>query len=200
MAVSFFEQYRKQCEECNNGNEVFIPANDPKNGQRGDKIDILFVNERPGPKATKQISFENPDGSAKRFKFLFGKTFGLDYRKKIFITNAVLWCPQVEKPKNINPKRKDIKDGLENLSDQIKQLKPRVIVAMGRSALYALNLCFNNDTLNRKEKLKFRDIVGDTITVESYKIVPLFHTSSRNIRNRSELEQLKDWKKMKTKI
>lgn len=196
--ISFFEQYRKQCEKCNHGKEVVIPANDPANGQCGDEIDILFVNERPGPRAidTGLISFENPDGSASRFKWLFESVFGLQYRKKIFITNAVLWCPKVKKYKNKTPTLSEIKSSSDILLNQINKIKPKIIVAMGRPALNALNFCFNESALNRARKIKLKNMAGSVITIKPYKIIPLFHTSSLNIRNRSEVKQLKDWEKM----
>ena len=178
-----------------------IPANDPANGQHGDKIDILFVNERPGPKAidTGLISFENSDGSAPRFKRLFKNVFGLKYRKKIFITNAVLWCPKIKNYRNTTPTSREVQDGSKILFDQIKKIKPKIIVAIGRPALNALNFCFNNVTLNNTRKEKLKNIVGSVIIVKPYKIIPLFHTSPLNIRNRSESEQLKDWGKMARK-
>lgn len=199
---NFFEQYRKQCEKCNYGKKVVIPANDPANGQYGDKIDILFVNERPGPTAVKTgfISFENPDGSARRFKRLFEKVFGLKYRKKIFITNAVLWCPKIKNYRNTAPTATEVQDGSKILLDQIKKIKPKIIVAIGRSALNALNFCFNDIVLNNTREERLEDIVGSVIIVKPYKIIPLFHTSPLNIRNRSESEQLKDWRKMARKL
>lgn len=195
---NFFEQYRKQCEKCNYGKKVVIPANDPANGQCGDEIDILFVNERPGPKAidTGLISFENPDGSAPRFKRLFKNVFGLQYRKKIFITNAVLWCPKIKNYRNTTPTPREVRDCSKILFDQIKKIKPKIIVAIGRPALNALNFCFNDVVLNSTIKEKLKNIVGNVIIVRPYKIIPLFHTSPLNIRNRSEAEQLNDWKKM----
>lgn len=199
---NFFEQYRKQCEKCNHGKKVVIPANDPANGQHGDKIDILFVNERPGPKAidTGLISFENSGGSAPIFKYLFEKTFGLKYRKKIFITNAVLWCPKVKKYKNKTPTLSEIKSSSDILLNQINKIKPKVIVAIGRSALNALNFCFNEDSLGRARKIKLKNMAGRAFAIKSYKIIPLFHTSPLSIRNRSKSEQLKDWRKMARKI
>ncbi len=180
-----------------------IPANDPKNGQCGDKIDILFVNERPGPTSLKTgfISFDNPDDSARRFRRLFVEVFGLKYGGKIFITNAVLWCPKVENYRNQNPTRLEVRCGVEILLDQIKQIKPKIIVAMGRSALNALYFCFNdNDDLSRARSINLKDMAGTIITKTPYKIIPLFHTSQLNLRNRSEKQQLKDWEKMATYI
>ncbi len=199
---NFFEQYRKQCEKCNHGKKVEIPANDPANGQPGNKIDILFVNERPGPTAVKTgfISPENPDESARRFKRLFKKVFGLKYRRKIFITNAVLWCPKVEKYKNKTPTLSEIKSSSEILLDQIKRIKPKIIVTMGRPALNALSFCLDDVILNRARKTHLKDMIGNVIITKPYRIIPLFHTSPLNIRNRSEFEQLKDWGKMARKI
>jgi hypothetical protein len=41
-------KYKNACVKLNGGKPVFIPESDPKNG--GGKIDIIFINERPGPK------------------------------------------------------------------------------------------------------------------------------------------------------
>lgn len=202
MEKNFFEQYREKCEKCNYGRKVVIPANDPANGYPGNKIDILFIGERPGPKAlgTDLISFDNPDGSAGRGKRFFTKIFGLKYRTKIFITNAVLWCPKEKKYRNTNPTLQQIKCGSDILLDQIKKIKPKIIVVSGKSALNALYFCLNDDALNCARKMNLRDIAGTLITKTPYKVIPLFHTSSRNLINRSEIEQLKDWEKMKKLI
>lgn len=176
-----------------------IPSNDPLNGQPCDKIIILFVNERPGPTSLKTnvISFENPDGSARRFKRLFEKVFGLKFRKKIFITNSVLWCPKMKNYKNITPRNTEIKNSSKILLGQINKIKPSVIVTMGRTALTAVTHCFeNNIILSHSKQLRLEKIAGSCISKTPYKIIPLFHTSQLNIKNRSEKQQLKDWLKM----
>lgn len=201
--INFFERYRKECEKCNHAKEVIIPSNDPENGQLGNEIDILFVNERPGPTAIKTgfISFDNPDESARRFKRIFKNVFGLDYRKKIFITNAVLWCPKVENYKNQTPTPEEVKCGSKILSKQIIVIKPKIIVTIGLPALHALHFCFmDNVALEQAMNKRLRDVVGIPLIEKSYKIIPLFHTSPRNIPNRSESDQMTDWRKMATNI
>jgi len=200
MKKNCFEQYRKECEKCNEGKAVVIPANDPKNGEPGDGIDLMFVNERPGPTALKTgfISPENPDESARRFTRLFGKVFGMDYRKKIFITNAVLWCPKVENYTNQTPTSLEVECGVGVLLDQINKIKPKVIVAMGRHALNALRFCFpESSAINLARKKKLKDIVGTLIVANPHRITLLFHTSPLNVRNRAEKDQLKDWENLK---
>lgn len=200
---SFFGQYRNECVICNNGKSVAIPANDPKNGQCGDKIDILFINERPGPKACESgyITFENRDESAKRFKKLFIQTFGLNYRNRIFITNAVIWCPLTEPFRNYPPTHSEVKDGSKLLRDQIKKINPKVIVAMGRHALRALHYCFkDNINLKLAQKIKMDEMAGKVIAKNPHKIIPLFHTSSQCLRNRPESTQINDWQNMAKNI
>lgn len=173
---NFFEQYRKRCRKCNHGNPVIIPANDGKNGKFGDKIDILFVNERPGPTALIEnvISFDNPDSSAWFFRHLFKETFRLKYRKKVFITNAVIWYPKGIKNKNQRPTPHEVRCGLQILYDQIEKLKPKIIVPLGTIAIGALKHLYKDRPELRSFKLgkNIRDVIqGKPI------IYPVYHTS-----------------------
>jgi len=198
---NFFKQnYKKQSEKCNSNKEVEIPANDPKNGiPLINKIDILFINERPGPIALKEtsfISFDNPDSSAWFFKYLFEKTFGLKYRKKIFITNTIIWYPKLKNKnyKNKKPTTQEIKCGLPILEDQIKKVNPKIIVPLGITAMRALKYIYKN-----KKKLKTFKLTRDIRTIIKGEpiIYPVFHTALQGRINRYEGEQLKDWEKLK---
>jgi uracil-DNA glycosylase family 4 len=195
--TNFFEQYRKSCEAANGGKPVVIPANDPKNGRPGDAIDILFVNERPGPTAldTRKVSFDNPDSSAWFFKFLFENTFGLKYRKRVFITNSVIWCDKKLKDKNQTPTNEEVKSGTEILIGQIGAIKPKIIVPLGGKALRAVKYLYAKEcpalrsyTLNNN--------IGEHIK-DPHLIYPVYHTSLRARFSRYEAEQLKDWKALK---
>ena len=194
---NFFERYRDQCEKCNNGNAVVIPANDPDNGQYGDKIDILFINERPGrigPGETGIVSFDNPDPTAQRCKRLFTKTFSLEYRKNIFITNACLWYPDdlnyIDKP----PTTQELTCSTPTLKDQIEEIKPSLIISLGNTALKALKIIYpkSNQLMGYTLQGNIGELISDTYPI----IYPVYHTSNRAKITRSEEQQKKDWGKI----
>lgn len=194
-------RYRKYCEELNNKKPVFIPELDPKNSTG--VIEVLFINERPGPKTTgtKIVSFDNPDPSAKLFKELFEKVFGIEYRKNILITNAIIWVPDTNKPKNHEPKKKDLRDptNLLILKDQIENVKPKIIVSLGESALYSLWHLYGRMFGLRKFVLK--DVRGRLIKKNvPIPIYPVYHTSALAQRTRNKKQQLRDWTNLRKEI
>ncbi|MFA6251685.1 MAG: uracil-DNA glycosylase family protein [Candidatus Paceibacterota bacterium] len=194
--MNFFEKYRKQCEKCNRNKKVIIPSNDLKNGIPGkNRIKILFINERPGPKA-EIVSFENCDPSAKLFKHLFIKTFGINFRKYIFITNAIIWVP-TGKRRNYAPLQKELaqKNNLSILKKQIKLANPELIVPLGNSALYSIKKTYPESKTLRKYKLK--NNIGTPIKDCSINIFPVYHTSGLAQKTRNKKQQEQDWIKLR---
>jgi uracil-DNA glycosylase family 4 len=200
MSLYNLRRYKNECQKINDNKLVFIPKLDSKNGKG--KIKIMFINERPGPKTkgTDRVSFDNNDPSAKLFKHLFEKTFGLEYRQFIFITNAIIWVPDEEKSKNYPPTKKELRDevNLKIIKDQIKNIKPKVIISLGNSALYSLKHIYK-DSIQLKN-YSLRKNIGDFIKDTSIPIYPVYHTSLLAQRTRKEIQQEKDWLKMKKEI
>lgn len=200
MSLYNLRKYKNECQKINGNRPVFIPKLDPKNGKG--RIKIIFINERPGPKTkeTEQVSFDNPDPSARLFKYLFKKTFGINYRKFIFITNAIIWVPDKVKPINYKPTKKELRDegNLKILQDQIKRIKPKVIVSLGNSALYSLKHIYKESTELKKYSLKKN--IGELIEDTSIPIYPVYHTALLARRTRKEIQQEKDWLKMRKQI
>jgi uracil-DNA glycosylase family 4 len=181
---------------------ITVPLPCPKNGFKD--VKIMFINERPGIKgagsdSSKEICFDNNDGSATRFKRLFQKNLkekGIT-RKDIFITNSCLWCPNNMK----NPKttKKDIEEGKEFLKETIDLMNPKIIVPLGMIAVRALKVIYPNSKLNQYKK--FKGNIGKFIFIEDKKwiIYPMYHTSSRGIKTnngRPEDKQMKDWSRI----
>ncbi|MGC9602492.1 MAG: uracil-DNA glycosylase family protein [Minisyncoccia bacterium] len=188
-------KYKNACIKLNGGNPVFIPESDPKNGTG--KINIMFINERPGPKTrgTDLVCFDNPDPTARLFKHLFEKTFGLEYRSHIFITNAVIWVPDEAKPRNYKPTNKELRDSLPILKNQIETIKPKLIVSLGNSALYSLKRLYSES--QKLKGYKLTNDIGKVITDTPISIYPAFHTSSLGQVTRNKKQQEKDWLKMR---
>ena len=190
-------RYKNRCKRLNGNRPVFIPESDPKNGTA--KIEILFVNERPGPKTreTGVVSFYNPDPSARLFKQLFEKTFGLKYRSHIFITNAVIWVPDEVRPRNHPPTRRQIRENAPILKDQIKKIKPKLIVPLGGSALYALKNLYSESESEALRNYKLSRNIQDVIDDVPIPIYPVFHTSGLAQISRKKQQQKGDWLKIK---
>jgi len=194
----FFEQYREQCEACNNGRKVIIPKPDPRNAIK--KVEVVFINERPGPVGPRKsgcISFDNEDSSARFFKELFTETFGSNYRKHIFITNTCLWFPDDPNYRNLAPTTREINCGRPILKDQIDRLKPLLIVTVGAKALGAVRKLYPSKKL-RKAKLKTH--VGILIDDTPIPVFPVYHTSLLGRTHRNREKQKRDWMKLKEAI
>jgi uracil-DNA glycosylase len=105
----------------------FVPYFDPMDG--GSKATILFLLEKPGPKATAFISRNNDDTTAENaFKFM--QQAGID-RKETCLWNVI---PAWDE-KRIKFNGGDTKNGITQLGNVIRMLpKLRVIMLVGRTA------------------------------------------------------------------
>lgn len=192
---AFYDQYEDECKTFNGG-PIDIPKPDPKNGVPGkDDITLMFINERPGRLGagkSKLISSENNDPSARRFKHLFD-TLDID-RKKIFITNACIYYPMREDYRDKPPTIKEINFSVKILEDQIKRVKPRIIVTLGTTALRTLKKIYPE-----LRHVKLKTHVAKPISNPRL-IFPLYHTSNRAAITRKEKDQKRDWRHLKKLI
>lgn len=98
-----------------------VPGFDPKNGN--EKARYLFLLEAPGPKAveSRQISFDNPDPSAREFKNQL-EAAGIA-RDEIAIWNVVPWYIGNSDASAIRAAtREDIQDGMRYLPVLLKAM------------------------------------------------------------------------------
>ncbi len=124
---SLAEDIRK-CTACPlwKGTTLAVPGEGPKDAK------IMLVGEAPGEEEDRQgLPFVGRSG---KFLDKMLEVAGLD-RKQVFITNTVKHHP----PRNRAPKASEIKVCKELwLDEQIKILKPRLIIILGRVALKTL--------------------------------------------------------------
>lgn len=191
-----FIDIEKELRNIYPNSNILVPKPDPKNGK--ENIDIMFVNERPGRIGTKKsgiISFDNDDPSARNFKELFASLNIL--REKIFITNACLWFPDNHSYIDVPPTTKMLREEVKWFREQVEILKPKLIVAVGGSALRALRIFFEDSIELRNYTL--RNNIGQGIEDTKLPIFPVYHTAIRvrNSGNRTEEEQMEDWRKMR---
>lgn len=129
-------------------------------GEGGFKKKLFFVGEAPG--RNEDLSGKPFCGIAGRF---FDKMLGKAYlsREDIFVTGAVKCRP----PHNRKPKKSEIEKCKPFLLKQIKILKPRLIVLLGKTALEAFQI-----------KGKLSELHGKLINKDNYVFFLTFHPAA----------------------
>lgn len=170
-----------RCQKCplakGRKNPVFGEG-DPKSG-------IVFIGEAPGKfEDLKGKPFVGPAGKILEENL---QRVGLK-REEVFITNVLKCRP----PRNRDPLPEEIKTCLPYLREQLRLMKPKIIVTLGR---FALRL-FSKRTITevhgepfkvhwRKEKLKFW-------------VLPLYHPAVALYRNSMKEVFAKDFQQIRT--
>ena len=127
-------------------------------GQGSDAPEIMFVGEGPGADEDRQgLAFV---GKAGKLLTQMIEAMGLT-REEVFIGNIVKCRP----PGNRTPTQDEMKACLPYLREQIRLLKPRVIVALGATAVRGLL-----DT-----KLGITKLRGTWMQFEGIDLMPTFH-------------------------
>ena len=131
----------KKCKKCPlyKSRKKAVPGEGPK------KAKIMFIGEAPGAEEDK-VGKPFVGRSGRFFDQLLKKN--KINRKKVFITGAVKCHP----PKNRNPKLKELKICKKlYLDKQIKTIKPKLIVILGRIALKSL---LNQNKIKHGKRIK----------------------------------------------
>lgn len=138
-------------------------------GQGHIRPDILFVGEGPGADEDKQgIAFIGLAG-----QLLTRLITRMGYqREEVFIANVVKCRP----PQNRKPLPEEMAACLPYLAAQIAILQPKVIVALGATALEGL--------LKAPDKIAISRMRGKWLSYENIPLMPTFHPSYL-LRNRS---------------
>jgi uracil-DNA glycosylase family 4 len=160
------------CKQC----DLSIGRKNIVNGVGDTNSQIMFVGEAPGYHEDKRgVPFVGKSGE------LLNKM--LDYagfvRDEVYITNVVKCRP----PSNRTPYVREMQRCLPYLIDELKEVNPRIIVCLGRTA--AAKIYPNFDTIS-KARLKPL-LIGRTVVMVTY------HPSYILV---NELENMyyKDWK------
>jgi len=127
-------------------------------GSGNEKAQLMFVGEGPGFDEDKQG--EPFVGRAGQLLTKMIEVMGLE-RKDVYIANIVKCRP----PENRTPAPEEIEQCLPYLREQIKQIKPRVICALGNTPA---------QTLLQTEKTITR-LRGMFYLFENIKVMPTFH-------------------------
>ena len=172
------------CKKC----ELWKTRNKPLVGDGSVDVKILVVGESPG---------YNEDLAGKAFVGEAGKVLdqllGLANlrRDKVYITNILKCHP----PKNHNPNRDEINSCTGYLDRQIRTIKPRIIITLGKYASKEIFAKFN------LQFSRISELHGKVFEVEigfgKIKIIPLYHPAVACYHNEM-IDMLKeDFRKLK---
>lgn len=136
---------------------------------------VLFLGEAPG--ASEDRAGEPFVGSAGRLLDRMLERAGLD-RSDVYITNVVACRP----PKNRTPRATEVRAHAPWLEEQIRLVKPEVVVTLGRIALiYFMPKARVTELSGKAQKVEWR---GTTLH-----LLPLFHPAAA-LRARDLLPRL----------
>ena len=145
---------------------------------------ILFVAEAPGRLGAEVTGIPLfGDRTGDRFEEIL-KQMRLR-RSEVFITNAVLCNARDEAGNNDTPSQSEIKNCSSFLRRTVEFVNPRVVIALGRVALQALNRI-------NEHGLTLRDSVGHLHNWNGRRLGVLYHPGPRTAVHRSWELQLED--------
>jgi len=161
------------CQKCS----LFKTAHNPVSGSGNPNAEIVFIGEAPGAHEDEQgLPFVGNSGKLLD-KLL--NTINIP-RTDVFICNILKHRP----PENRDPSPDEIKVCVPYLKAQLKIIKPKVVITLGR---FALNY-FLPDELISRARGKIRQIKWQGIDLT---LIPVYHPSA-GLRNGAMLKSLQD--------
>ncbi|MCP2519736.1 uracil-DNA glycosylase [Candidatus Aminicenantes bacterium AC-708-M15] len=166
----------KNCKKCNLSSSRINPVF----GEGNIEADLMFIGEAPGEEEDKRgRPFVGRAGQLLTKIILAMKL----KREDVYITNVVKCRP----PRNRDPKNDEISTCLGYLIEQIKIIKPKVIVTLGR--IPAKVFIKSSQPITR--------LRGNFYDYQGIKLLPTYHPSYL-IRNESNIKLKKEvWSDMK---
>ena len=164
----------KQCRKCS---ELCAARTTIVSGVGPDNAKIMIIGEAPGE--TEDLTGEPFVGRAGKLLDKILESAGLN-RKNVYITNTVKCRP----PKNRTPTPQEIDNCGVYLWLEIQQVKPRLIITLGKTPLVKL--------LKLKKTIKLGDYIGREIFKEwpniNTTILPAYHPSHLLQHGKKHLE------------
>lgn len=172
-------QHCDLCPRLCDRKKVLSPANGSVDSR------VLFVAEAPGRLGADRTGVPlYGDRTGDNFETLLGNVGWR--REEVFITNAVLCNPKQENGNNATPMPEEIANCSAYLEMIIALIKPDVIVTLGATALYALNLMSPHG-------IELRNGVAHMFPWRETRLFPLYHPGPRAIIHRSLTKQRSDF-------
>ncbi len=154
LTLSFIQRKINGCKKCvlsrNRKNIVF--------GKGDERALLMIIGEAPGEEEDEKG--EPFVGSAGQLLTRMLESINIK-REEVYITNIVKCRP----PRNRNPLREEVNSCIEFLWEQIRCIKPKIILALGNVSAQTL---LNTDSRISELRGKFYDIAG-------IKVLPSYH-------------------------
>jgi DNA polymerase len=162
-----------QCQKC----PLYKMATNPVPGSGNPNAEIVFVGEAPGEQEDKQgLPFVGNSGKLLD-KLL--NTISVP-RSDVFICNILKHRP----PGNRDPDPLEIKVCVPYLKAQLKIIKPKIIITLGK---FAMSYFFPNESISKIHG-QIRKIIWQELPLT---IIPVYHPSA-GLRNGAMLKSLQD--------
>jgi len=151
---------------------------------------IMFVAEAPGRLGADRTRIPLfGDKTGDNFSRLLQFT---DWtRDDVFVTNAILCNPRDTAGRNATPTLQEVRNCVPILKATMELVNPRVVVALGCTALRSLDLI-------ERHGLSLRSHVGQAHDWCNRQLVPLYHPGPRALIHRSMNMQLNDFLKLRS--
>lgn len=164
----------KNCKKC----DLQFSRKNPVCGFGKHSPKIVLVGEAPGSRED-EVGKPFVGRSGKVLKIALDKAEIRNH--EIYLTNSVRCRPMVGR----NPKISEIKECSTFLRKELEEIKPRVVVPMGNSAMQSLSTI-----LNRKFG-RISEVNDRVFHCGRYFIIPQYHPSTI-LRNPKKMEMFKD--------
>lgn len=146
---------------------------------------LMFVGEAPGRLGADSCGIPfHGDRAGHNFEDLLAFA-GMD-RSRVFVTNAVLCNPRADGGNNATPNRVEVQNCSGYLKEQIDLVCPRIVVALGATALEALKLIHPHEFQLGIHVRTLNEWYGR-------KLIPLYHPGARAMVHRSMSNQRSDY-------
>lgn len=171
--LSYIANLVSECQKCS----LYKTAHNPVPGAGNPNAEIVFIGEAPGANEDEQgLPFVGNSGKLLD-KLL--NTINIP-RQDVFICNILKHRP----PENRDPTSDEIKVCVPYLKAQLKIIKPKIVITLGR---FALNYFLPNELISRVRG-KIRQIEWQGIDLT---LIPVYHPSA-GLRNGAMLKSLQD--------
>ena len=184
-AATRLQWLRERVENCPVCNEHLSERGKVVFGEGAPDADILFCGEAPG--ADEEVSGRPFVGKAGQLLDKILKAMGLD-REQVYIANILKWRPEHAQPfGNRPPTQEEMRFCLPYVRAQIDIIRPKVIVALGKTAVDGL---LGHDPSRRMGKIR-----GTWAEFQSIPLMITFHPSYV-LRNGTNETKRKIWEDM----
>ena len=177
------------CEAC----KLYVGRTKTVPGEGSPKADVFFIGEGPGK--NEDLEGRPFVGAAGKFMEEMLSAINLT-RQDVFIGNVVKCRP----PMNRDPEEDEIKSCERYLYRQLKEIKPKLIVTLGR---FSLKIFIPNESISsvhgRLKKIKFKNIDHPLHKLGAMYVLPLYHPAAALYRGNMRQILMDDFKNI-TKI